>query len=112
MNNQKKKQLEAKGWKVGTVQEFLKLTPEEATYVELKLMLSENLKRHRHLKKLTRVELAKRLKSSQAEVAKMEAGDPSISLDYLVRSLLALGVTRTDLARMISPQKHIAQTLQ
>jgi hypothetical protein len=59
MNSQKKKRLEGKGWKAGTVQEFLKLTPEETTYVELKLMLSENLKKHRHLKKLTRVALAK-----------------------------------------------------
>jgi hypothetical protein len=35
----------------------------------------------------------------------MEAGDPSVSLDLLVRSLIALGATATDLARIISSSK-------
>ncbi|HLA82604.1 MAG TPA: transcriptional regulator, partial [Thermoleophilia bacterium] len=45
---------------------------------------------------------AKRLKSSQSRVAKMETGDPSVSLDLLVRSLLTLGASRRELARIIS----------
>jgi hypothetical protein len=32
----------------------------------------------------------------------MEAGDPSVSLDLLIKSLLALGTTKRDLAGMIS----------
>ena len=99
----KRKQLEAKGWKVGSVEEFLQLSPEEAAYVELRLKLSDGLKKQRQQHKLTQVELAKRVKSSQSRVAKMEAGDPSISLDLLIRSLLALGVSNQDLARIISP---------
>lgn len=35
--------------------------------------------------------------SSQSRIAKMEAGDPSVSLDLLIRSLFALGVTKRDL---------------
>jgi hypothetical protein len=31
----------------------------------------------------------------------MEAGDPSVSLDLLVRSLLALGASNRDLAKLI-----------
>jgi hypothetical protein len=31
----------------------------------------------------------------------MEGGDPGVSLDLLIRSLLALGVSRRDLARVI-----------
>jgi hypothetical protein len=31
----------------------------------------------------------------------MEAGDPSVSLDLLVRSLLALGASNKDLAKLI-----------
>lgn len=103
MDNKKKKRLEEKGWKVSTAQEFLGLTPAEAAYIELKLMLSENLKKRRQQKKLDHVELAKLLRSSQSQVAQMEAGDASVSLDNLIRSLLALGATKQDLARMIAP---------
>jgi len=101
MNNKKRKRLEAKGWKVGSTADFLELTLEEVMYVELKLALSEHLKQRRQQKKLTQDELATLLQSSQSRVAKMEAGDPSVSLDLLVRSLLALGATKRDLARMI-----------
>ena len=48
------------------------------------------------------VDLAKRINSSQSRVAKMEAGDPSVSLDLLIRSLLALGASSRDLARVTS----------
>lgn len=102
MNDRKKKQLEAHGWRIGPVDEFLGLSEEEAAYIELKLALSEHLKKRRQRMKLTQVELARRLKSSQSRVAKIEAGDPSVSLDLLVRSLLALGTTQADLAKMIS----------
>jgi len=102
MNTAKKRSLESKGWKVRTAREFLNLSPEEATYVELKLTLSKNLQEYRRQKKLTQEELARRLKSSQSRIAKMEAGDPSVSLDLLVRSLLALGASRKRLAEMLS----------
>jgi len=98
----KKKQLEAKGWKVGTVAEFLKLSPEESAYVEMKLALSKNLQERRKDRSLTQEQLARLLKSSQSRVAKMEAGDPSVSLDLLVRSLLILGESRKGLARILS----------
>ena len=93
MHESKRKQLEAKGWKVSSVEEFLQLSPEEAAYVELRLKLSDGLREQRQQHNLTQVELAKRVKSSQSRVAKMESGDPSISLDLLIRSLLALGVS-------------------
>jgi DNA-binding XRE family transcriptional regulator len=101
MNTAKKRRLESKGWKVGTAGEFLNLSAEEAAYVELKLALSKNLQEYRRQKRLTQEELARRLKSSQSRVAKMEAGDPSVSLDLLVRSLLALGASRKRLAEML-----------
>lgn len=101
MDARKRTRLEAKGWRVGSVEEFLGLSEEEATYVDLKLALGENLKKRRQLKKLTQVELAKLLRSNQSRVAKMEAGDPSVSLDLLVKSLLVLGTTKKDLAGII-----------
>ena len=102
MKTPKKKRLESKGWQVGTVREFLNLSPEEVAYVELKLVLSKNIQEYRRKKQLTQEELARRLRSSQSRAAKMEAGDPSVSIDLLVRSLLALGASRKRLAEMLS----------
>ena len=102
MNKEKQKILEKKGWKIGTSKEFLGLTDEETSYIELKLKLSANLKKFRTERKLTQVELAKIIKSSQSPVAKLETGDPSVSLDLIIRSLLALGTSKKDIARTIS----------
>jgi DNA-binding XRE family transcriptional regulator len=102
MNRKKKKGLEARGWRVGGVDEFLGLSPEESAYVELKLLLSKNLQRTRKHRHLTQHQLAKLTKSSQSRIAKMESGDPSVSLDLLIRSLLVLGATRRHLGRMLA----------
>jgi DNA-binding XRE family transcriptional regulator len=101
MNAAKRRCLEAKGWKVGTVEEFLGLTPQEAAYIELKLSLSRRLRRCRRAKGLTQEQAGRLLGSSQSRIAKMEAGDPTVSLDLLVRSLLTLGMSRKALARVI-----------
>jgi len=103
MREKKRKNLEAKGWKVGSAEEFLELTAEEAAYIELKTRLGDSLRRRRRTRKLTQVDMAELISSSQSRVAKMEAGDPSVSLDLLIRSLLALGASKRDLARIISP---------
>lgn len=97
----KKTRLEAKGWKVGSAAEFLNLSPEETAYLEMKLTLSKSLQKHRRRKGITQHQLARLLKSSQSRVAKMEAGDPSVSLDLLVRSLLALGSSKSSVLRTL-----------
>ncbi len=102
MDRAKKLRLEAKGWKVSSIDEFLGLTPEEAAYVELKLSLSKSVKKYRRSKKLTQVEMAKLMRSSQSRIAKIEAGDSSVSLDLLIRSLIAMGASRKDLAHIIA----------
>ena len=102
MNREKQKILEKRGWKIGTAKEFLDLADEEASYIELKLKLSANLKKKRTKRNLTQVELARIIKSSQSRVAKLETGDPSVSLDLIIRSLLALGTSKKDIARTIS----------
>ena len=102
MDKRKKKRLESKGYKVGTVEQFLDLTTEESEYIELKLALSEALAKRRKSSKLTQVQLAKILKSSQSRVAKMEKGDPSVSLDLLVKSLLAMGAKKENIAKAIA----------
>jgi ribosome-binding protein aMBF1 (putative translation factor) len=104
MRKSKRERLEEKGWRFGTAQEFLGLSNEESAYVELRLRLADSLRLRRQKRKLSQTELAKMVHSSQSRVAKMEGGDPSVSLDLLIRSLLALGVSTRDLARAISGQ--------
>ena len=102
MNKAKQKMLEKKGWKVGTAEEFLGLSPVESRYIELKIALSEHLRRRRIRKHITQDQLAKLMSSSQSRVAKMEAGDSTVSLDLLIRSLLTLGESERDLAKIIA----------
>ena len=102
MNSEKRKRLESKGWKVGTAAEFLELTPEESEIVEMRAALSRKLKSTRSRRKLSQTALAARLGSSQSRVAKMEAGDASVSLDLLIRALLAAGASRREVAKAIA----------
>lgn len=111
MNKTKRAKLEAEGWQIGNAAEFLELSPEEAAYVDLKLSLTEALRTRRTAKHLTQTDLAKRLGSSQSRVAKMEAGDPSVSVDLLLRSLLALGATPRDIASSLTRRRRTRQAV-
>ena len=105
MDSNKRERLEAAGWRVGSAQDFLGLSGEEAAFVELKVALSRSLRERRAEQGLTQTQVAKRMQSSQSRVAKMEAGDPSVSLDLLVRGLLATGATPRDIAAAIAPKR-------
>ena len=107
MREDKRRRLEAKGWKVGTTQEFLHLSTEEAAYIDLKARLATGLRERRRRRSLMQGDLARRLQSSQSRIAKMEAGDPSVSLDLLIRSLLILGASRRELSRIISARSPV-----
>ena len=101
MREDKKRRLEAKGWKVGSAKEFLRLSDEESAYIDLKIRLADGLRDRRQRNRLSQVQLARMLRSSQSRIAKMESGDPSVSLDLLIRSLLALGISDRELSRII-----------
>jgi ribosome-binding protein aMBF1 (putative translation factor) len=105
MKEGKRKRLEAAGWKVGSVAEFLALSDEEAAVIELKLDLAEAVRTERARRRLTQKDLAKALQSSQSRVAKMEAGDASVSIDLMIRTLLRLGASRRDLIRHLAAGK-------
>jgi len=102
MQANKRQKLKAAGWKIGSTADFLDLTWEESTYVEMKLALSHSLRDRRLRKKLSQIELAKMIHSSQSRIAKMEAGDPSVSIDLILKSLLALGASPKDVAKAIA----------
>jgi predicted transcriptional regulator len=107
VREEKRRRLEASGWRVGTAREFLRLSAEEAAYIELKVRLAMGLREWRQRRKVTQADLAKRLQSSQSRIAKMEAGDPSVSLDLLIRSLLTLGASRRELSRIMSARSPV-----
>lgn len=88
---------------VGSAADFIGLSGEEAAFVELKLALSRSLRERRKEQGLSQATLARRIGSSQSRVAKMEASDPTVSLDLLVRGLLATGAKRKDIAFAIAP---------
>ncbi len=105
MERSKRKRLEKAGWTVGSASSFLGLTPVEDQLVEMKLSLGSRLRKTRERRKLTQTELARLMGSSQSRVAKMEAGDPSVSLDLLVQGLLAAGATPREIATALSSRK-------
>lgn len=105
-----KKQLESAGWRVGDAKEFLGLSEAEEQLVEMKLALARILRRAREQHHLTQAELAKRVRSSQSRVAKMEAGDASISLDLLMKALFAAGAETREVAKEVtSPRRVLAR---
>lgn len=102
MDAVKRQRLEAAGWRVGNAEDFLGLSPEEVAFIEMKLSLSKRLRELRLSQKLSQESLANKINSSQSRVAKMETSDPSVSLDLIVRTLLAMGATREDVAGAIA----------
>ena len=102
MEAKKRQRLEAHGWKIGSADDFLELTPDESAYVDLRIKLADAVRRLRRQRSLTQLQLAQLLQSSQSRIAKAESADESVSLDLLIRTLLALGATDRDLADVIS----------
>ncbi len=101
MRSDKKARLERAGWVIGDAARFLKLSAQEQSFVELKLALASGVRQLRERRGLTQAALAKQLGSSQSRVAKMEAADTSVSLDLMMRSLLSIGATPTEIAKLI-----------
>lgn len=101
MRTLRNKELEAAGWKVGSAAEFLGLDAAEQAMVELRLGLGKSLREKRAQSGLTQTQLARRIGSSQSRVAKMEASDASVSLDLMIRALLALQAKPSEITRAI-----------
>lgn len=102
MKTAKKQRLEAAGFKVGSAQDFLQLSPEESAFVSMRLNLAKAVRTRRQAKHFSQVELAKRLQSSQSRIAKLEAGENSVSLDLMVRAMLATGAAPRDVGRALA----------
>lgn len=110
MDAETQKRLAADGWVAGDTQSFLGLSDAEMAYIDLALNLADALKARRIRMGLTQQQAAELIRSSQSRVAKMETGDPSVSVDRLIRALFALGVTLRELASLIEDdiQENVA----
>lgn len=102
MSRDKRNRIQAAACKAGSAQQSLELPREEALFIAIRARLAVALAARRKKRKLTQAELAERIQSSQSRVARMEAADGSVSLDLLIRALLALGATRKELAAAIA----------
>ena len=103
MDERRMAELEAKGFKVGTVQEFLDLTDEDMEILELRVALVKALRTLRQeTLDLSQETFAELIGSSQSRVAKMEAGDSSVSLDLLLKTLVRGGVTREEIGQALA----------
>ena len=108
MSTAKLKRLKAAGWKAGSARDFLQLSYEETMLVELKLMLTDAIKASRQKRGLSQIDLARKMGSSQSRVAKIEAGDRSVSLDLIMRAFFATGATRRELQRAFGAGEKLA----
>jgi predicted XRE-type DNA-binding protein len=102
MDEATKARLEAAGWRVGTAAEFLEMSPDEEALMEMRFALRKLLKVCREENHLSQKDLAERLGSKQPRVSKIEAADPTVSTDLLLRALVAAGATPGRIAQAIA----------
>ena len=102
LSKERKAKLQKAGFKVGTVQEFLGLSDAEMVIIEMRIALGKKIRVAREQQKLTQSDLAKRIRSSQPRVAKIEAGEEGVSLDLMTKAALAVGMTRKQIAKAIA----------
>ncbi len=106
MKKSKLNRLRAAGWSVGGVREFLELSDEDVALIELKLAVADVIRRTRQRRELTQTGLAKLIGSSQSRVAKMEAGDSSVSLDLMFRTAFSLGLSASEVSKLIAKPRQ------
>src|SRR5438105_2377159 len=100
MNPEKRKALEAAGWRFGDAADFLGMTDEERQLLDARIEAALAVRRQRQARKLTQKQLADRIKTSQPRIAKIERAAPDVSLDQMLRAFAAAG------GRIIVKQVH------
>lgn len=102
MKPQKKRKLRAAGFKAGTADEFLGLSPQESALISLRLSLAGQVRSRRLRLHCSQAELARRNGSSQSRIAKLEAAESDASLDLLFRALFATGTKISDVSKILA----------
>ena len=101
MSQSLKQKLQNTDWQIGDAEDFLQLSSEEAALIDIRLALSQAAKQSRVKQDWSQAELAQRMKSSQSRIAKIEAADPSVSIDLMVKALVASGAGRREIAQAL-----------
>jgi DNA-binding XRE family transcriptional regulator len=96
------KRRKEKTWVQTDVQELFDLSAQDLVIVEFRAALALALQRARARLKLTQERAAKVIGTSQAQVARMEAGQSSITIDRLIKALTALGVNRPTILKALN----------
>ena len=89
-----------RGWTEGSVQELLGLSDDEAAIVEMRIRLAARVREKRQARRITQKELARRIRSTQPRVARLERADANMEL--LIRALFALGLDRKAIGRLLA----------
>lgn len=87
------------GFQSGSVSELLGLDEAQTAIVETKIHLTALLRDERRARGWSQEKLAQAVGGRQQVVARAEAGHRSVTLDWLFRALLALGVSLSRIAR-------------
>lgn len=98
MNAEKRKKLEAAGYKVyDDAADWLGMTAEEKKLLDVRAAAREAVRAARERAGLTQKQLADKLGTSQPAVARIESGAAETSLDMMVKALFAAGGAMRDL---------------
>lgn len=108
MDKKRKQQLEEKGFLVGSAADFLGLSPEEEAYIDIRLDISDMVKAQRTKRGWTQKQLARTIGSSQSRIAKLEGGDPGISMDLMIKALLQLGTSKKQIGKLFEGELEVA----
>lgn len=96
------KRRKGKTWVETEVKELLGLSAQDLVIVEFRAVLALALQQARKRQKLTQEAAAKAIGTSQAQVARMEAGQSSVTIDRLIKALTALGVNRPTILKALN----------
>jgi len=91
MDAAKRKALAAGGWTVGDTADFLEMSEEERQLLDARAQMAAAIRQARAYSNLSQKELGQRLKTSQPRIAKIERAAPDVSMDQLIRALVAAG---------------------
>lgn len=81
-----------KGWVEGSAGELLGLSRADMAMVEAKVALTKALRDRRTSLGMTQATLAQATGTSQSRMARIEACDPSVSIELVLRALFASGL--------------------
>lgn len=102
MDAEERGRLEAKGFRIGTVAEFLSLSPGEPAVVDMRIALARNLREQRLTRGVQQADLAAKARTTQKRISLMENGDKSILIDRLFAANVELGICPGELLKQLS----------